>query len=224
VFKTLERADFPWAKDCIHLPFGAMKFKKGVMSTRKGVFIFLEDVLDKAEETVENIITEKNPKLKNKKQVAEQVGIGAVIFWDLSHDRLRDISFSWEKVMDFNGETGPYIQYTYARAASIVRKAGKKQKKPAYEKLITVQEKELLKHLSLYQEEKEKAGEQYKPSILAKYLVILSQRFNDFYENCSCLTEKDMGLRGARVKLVKKTKETIKEGLFLLGIQAPEEM
>ncbi|MSR86378.1 arginine--tRNA ligase [Candidatus Woesearchaeota archaeon] len=224
VFKTLELAAFPWAKDCMHIPFGTMKFEEGVMSTRKGIIIFLEDVLDKAVESVEKIIEEKNPKLKDKKKVAEQVGLGAIVFWDLSHDRIRDISFSWDKVLDFNGETGPYVQYTYARAASILRKAKGIKAKPSYEKLVKVQEKELLKQLSMYPEAIEKAAEQYKPSILARYLITLCQVFNDFYENCPCVTEPDKNLAFARLKVVEKTKATLKEGLSLLGIQAPEEM
>ncbi len=224
VFKTLELAGFPWAKDCIHLAFGTMRFEDGVMSTRKGIIIFLEDVLDKAVESVEKIIEEKNPHLKDKKKVAEQVGLGAIIFWDLSHDRLRDISFSWDKVIDFNGETGPYVQYAHARAASILRKTKAIKAKAAYEKLQAVQEKELLKQLSLYQEAIAKAAEQYKPSILAKYLITLCQVFNDFYEHCPCVTEPDKALAAARVKAVEKTKVVLKEGLTLLGIESPEEM
>jgi len=224
VFKTVELAGFPWAKDCIHIPFGTMKFEDGVMSTRKGLIIFLEDVLDKSVESVEKIIEEKNPKLKNKKKVAEQVGLGAIIFWDLSHDRIRDIAFSWDKVLDFNGETGPYVQYTHARAASILRKAKEIKGKPAYEKLATPQEKELLKQLSLYEEYIEKAADQYKPSILAKYCMTLCQLFNDFYEHCPCLTEQDETLASARLALVKKTKQTLEQALSILGIQAPEEM
>ncbi len=224
VFKTLELASFSWAKDCIHLPFGTMKFEDGVMSTRKGIIIFLEEVIDKAVESVEKIIEEKNPKLKDKKKVAEQVGLGAIVFWDLSHDRIRDITFSWDKVLDFNGETGPYVQYTHARAASILRKAKGTKGKAAYEKLATIQEKELLKQLSLYEENIKKAADQYKPSILAKYLITLCQLFNDFYEHCPCLTELDKSLVVARLVLVKKTKETIVHALSLLGIQAPEEM
>ncbi|MBI5798000.1 arginine--tRNA ligase [Candidatus Woesearchaeota archaeon] len=223
VFKTLELAGFPWAKDCIHIPFGTMNFEDGVMSTRKGIIIFLEEVLDKAVERVEKIINEKNPKLKDKKKVAEQVGIAAVVFWDLSHDRVKDITFSWDKVLDFNGETGPYILYTHARAASILRKA-KQTKNPNYAKLSTPQEKELLKQITLFEEALQKSADQYKPSILAKYLVALAQAFNDFYEKCPCLTEQDKSLVAARVVLVKKTKETIKQALSLLGLEAPEEM
>ena len=103
-----------------------MTFREGIFSTRKGEIILLEEVLDKAVAQVEKIILEKNPTLKHRKKVAEQVGIGAIVFWDLSHDRVHNVEFSWDRVLDFNGETGPYVQYTYARATSILRKAKKK--------------------------------------------------------------------------------------------------
>jgi len=224
IFKVLELAGFDWAKRCKHLGFGIMKFEEGVMSTRKGKIILLEEVLDKSVQSVQQIIETKNPKLKNKGKVAEQVGVGAIVFWDLSHDRTKDISFSWEKVLDFNGETGPYVQYTHARSASILRKAKAMKGKPDHAKLTTPAEQELLKQLSIYQEAIEKAAEQYRPSILAKYLISLCQAFNDFYEKCPCLTEEDKALAMARIQLVKKTKETVQEGLSLLGIEAPEEM
>ena len=224
VFKTLELAGFPWIKDCIHIPFGTMRFEDGVMSTRKGIIIFLEDVLDKSVKVVEKIIEEKNPNLKNKKNVAEQVGLGAIVFWDLSHDRVRDISFSWDKVLDFSGETGPYVQYTHARAASILRKAKGIKTKPSYEKLTNSAEKELIKQISLYNEAIKKSADQYKPSILAKYLITLCQEFNNFYEKCPCITEPDKSLAAARLQVVKKTKVVFQHGLSLLGIQAPEEM
>ena len=223
VFKVLELAGFSWVKDCEHISFGTMKFEDGVMSTRKGKIIFLEDVLDKAVESVTKIIEEKNPKLKNKKKIAEQIGIGALVFWDLSHDRIRDISFSWEKVLDFNGETGPYVQYTYARANSILKRC-KSNIIPKYELLINEAESELIKQISLYSEFIEKAALQYKPSILAKYLITLCQAFNDFYEKCSCLKEQNKVLAATRLRLVKKTKDVIEEGLSLLGIEAPKEM
>ena len=221
-FKVLELVGFSWAKDCIHIPFGTMKFKDGVMSTRKGLIIFLEDVLDKSVDSVKTIIEEKNPKLKNKAKVAEQIGIGAVIFWDLSHDRVLDINFDWDNVLEFTGETGPYVQYTYARAASIIRK-NDNSSKPDYSKLITTEELELIKDLSLFEEYVSKASQQYKPSIVAKYLIKLCQDFNIFYQKCHCNIE-DKALSRARLNLVQKTKDTIKTSLSLLSMEAPEEM
>jgi arginyl-tRNA synthetase len=200
-----------------------MKFKDGVMSTRQGKVIFLEDVLNKSVEKVKEIIRAKNPNLKDKDQVAEQVGVGAIIFWDLSHDRVKDLGFDWEALLDFSGETGPYVQYTYARASAILRKA-KNKAKADYSKLTQAKEAELIKTISDFEGMIENAVQQYKPSVLAKYLVTLSQRFNEFYQTCPVLNEEDKSLAKARLNLVSKTKDTIKEGLGLLAISTPEEM
>jgi arginyl-tRNA synthetase len=223
LFKTLDLAGYKWHKDCIHLPFGMMKFKDGVVSTRKGKIVFLEDVLDKAVDKVKEVINEKNPTLNDKDKVAEAVGIGAVVFWDLSHDRIKDLFFDMDKVVDFNGETGPYIQYTNARALSILRKLNEKSK-PDYTKLIGPTELDLLRQLSLFELSVESAANQYKPSVLAKYLIVLAQSFNSFYQACSIQKEEDGSLRSARLTLVSKTSETLELGLSLLGIRAPKEM
>ena len=222
-FKVLELAKLSWAKDCIHIPFGIMKFNDGIMSTRKGKVIFLEEVLDKSVDKVKKIIKEKNPKLKNKDKIAEQIGIGAIIFWDLSHDRVKDIQFEWDLILDFSGETGPYIQYTYARASSILRKA-KNKSKPSYEKLTNPKEAELIKLISDFESTIENAAQQYKPSVLAKYLLSIAQRFNEFYQSCPVLNEEDKSLAKARLNLISKTREILKEGLSLLAISTPEEM
>ncbi len=223
VFTTLERANLSWAKDCIHIPFGLMKFEEGVMSTRKGKVVYLEDLLKQSIAGIAKIIKEKNPKLKNKAKVAEQVGVGAVVFWDLSHDRVKGLHFSFEKVLDFQGETGPYVQYTHARASSILRKASNRSK-PSYGKLTHEKELALVRELSLMEHMIEQAALQYKPHILAKHLITICQRFNEFYQECPCTTVEDKGLGKARLNLVRKTKESIALGLKLLGITAPEEM
>lgn len=223
VFKTLELAGFPWAKDCIHLPFGTMKFEEGVMSTRKGIIIFLEDVLDKTVDLVKEIIEEKNPKLKDKEMVAEQVGMGAVVFWDLSNDRVNDITFDWKKVLDFEGDTAPYVQYTHARACAILRKAGKGKGKTNYSLLKEPEEVELVKALGRLPEVVQKSAEEYKPHHVAKYLLDVCHLFNEFYHKHQVLVEEEK-LRTARLSLVSATKQVLANGLYLLGIKAPEEM
>lgn len=223
VFRVLDLAGFVWAGKCKHIPFGLMKLGEDIMSTREGKVVFLDDVLDKASEKVAAIIEKKNPKLKNKKKVAEQVGIGAIIFWDLSHDRIRDINFDWSAVLDFEGETGPYVQYTHARAASILRK-GKRKGKEQYEKLVKEEEAELIKQIGDFQDALNQATQQYKPSIVAKYSLTLCQRFNEFYQKCPVLKEEDNGLAQARLHLVRKARDVMKESLSLLGMEAPEEM
>jgi arginyl-tRNA synthetase len=223
LFKVLELAGDKWVKDCAHISFGLMKFKEGIMSTRKGKMVFLEDLLDKSVANVLKIINNKNPGLKRKAQVAEQVGVGAVVFWDLSHDRIKDLFFDMDKVVDFNGETGPYVQYTHARAVSILKKI-KETAIADYTKLSHFSEKELLRELSLFEGSIESAASQYKPSIVAKQLIVISQRFNSFYQACSIQKEDDPSLRSARLALVSKTIDTLSLGLDLLGIKAPKQM
>ncbi|MFH0752843.1 MAG: arginine--tRNA ligase [archaeon] len=209
--------------EAVHVPFGLFFLPEGKMSTRKGKVVFLEDILNEVASLAEKTINEKNPKLKNKKRVAEEVGIGAVIFWDLIHDRSRDIVFDKKRVLDFEGETGPYVQYTNARANSILRKAGKKGKAD-YSKLAMPVEQKMINLLASYETILEDAARQYKPSVLAKCLVTVAQTFNEFYHSCNCLKEEDAGLRNARLELVAATAQVLKNGLGLLGLKAPKEM
>jgi len=228
-FKVLELAGFDWAKNLIHIPFGLLKFKEEIMATRKGKIILLEDVLKKSITNVLGIIKEKNPKLKNKYAAAKAVGIGAVIFWDLSHDRLHDLDFDWEKVLDFEGETGPYAQYTYARAKSILRKAKKVNikfnRKVKFSLLNRPEELRLIWALEQFPKSVEDSALHYKPSIIAKNILEITQAFNEFYHSCKCLSSDiNNELRDARLFLVLCASITIKNGLSLLGIEAPEEM
>lgn len=225
-FRVLEKAGFKWAKDLEHVPFGLMKFKEGTMSTRKGKIVFLEDVINKAIASVLKIIKQKNPKLKNKKKVAQQVGIGAVFFWDLSHDRIKDLEFDWDKLLDFEGETGPYVQYTFARASSILRKAKIKLGTDVdYSLFRHPKELELVSLLDRFNEIIRDAAVQSKPSVLARYILDLAQLFNEFYHSCKCVgTDVDKELTSARLLLVSSAAQVLENGLNLLGISAPPEM
>lgn len=209
--------------EAIHVLFGLFLTPEGKMSTRKGSSVNLDDVINEVVKLAEKTINEKNPELKNKKKIAEDVGIGSIIFWDLSHDRIKDVLFDKQKVLDFEGETGPYVQYTHARACSILRKS-KRQGKTDYTQLKTPQEEKLTTLLSEYPRILEESAEHYKPSILARYLIDLSQTFNEFYHACNCLKEKNPGLRSARIQLVGATAQVLKNGLWLLGLKAPKEM
>ncbi|MBU2589190.1 MAG: arginine--tRNA ligase [Nanoarchaeota archaeon] len=225
-FSVLNKAGFEWSKDLEHVPFGLMRFKEGTMSTRKGKIIFLEDVINNAIASVSKIIKQKNPKLKNKEKVAQQVGIGAVFFWDLSHDRVKDLEFDWEKVLDFEGETGPYVQYTFARASSILRKAKKKVASNVDYSLFK-QDKEikLISMLDRFNEVIKDAAVQSKPSVLARFILELAQLFNEFYHICKCLgNDVEKEVSSARLLLVQTTAQVLKNGLNLLGISAPLEM
>ncbi len=224
LFKVLQLMGQDWASLCQHVPFGMVRFQEGKMSTRKGRVILLEEVLNKAVELAQEIIQEKNPTLENKEKVARQVGIGAVIFGDLTNDRSKDILFDWKKILDFSGETAPYIQYSHARICSILRQeplpTGAIIKGELY---AATEEKVLLLTLGRFPAAVAKAAEVNKPSVLARYLLALARDFNHFYHNCPVLKvagEK----RLARLLLIDAVRLVLKKGLFLLGIEAPEEM
>lgn len=224
VFKILELMGFPWANDCVHVDFGLIRFNDEKMGTRRGNIIFLEDVLDRAVELAEQIVHEKNPTLPNKHEVAEAVGIGAVIFADLSTRRVKDVNFEWEKVLTFEGQTGPYVQYTHARACSVLRKANQPVRADADCTPLTQDEAfDLVRILADYPAVLRRAAESYEPFFVTDYLLTLSERFNKYYHNYRILTD-DALVREARLLLVKGVQIVIQSGLSLLSIKAPEEM
>ncbi len=223
VFTVLKKMGYEWADNCFHIPFGLIRFKDGKMSTRQGTLVFLEDVLDRATELAEQIIREKNPSLENKAEVARQVGIGAVIFGDLSNDRVKDIEFDWEKILDFSGETAPYIQYSHARICSILRKTGGRPALFNARLLVSEEEQVVIRSLARFSDVIVRAAETYKPSIVARYLIDLSRDFNKFYHQCPVIQAEE-DLRSARLALIDSVRQVLVNGLCLLGIEAPQEM
>jgi arginyl-tRNA synthetase len=222
LFQVLEKMGYDWAKGMAHIPFGMMLKDGKKMSTRKGKVVLLEEVLQAAIELAEKNIEEKNPSLKKKEEVAKQVGTGAIIFHDLKHYRLTDIEFSLEDMLKFEGETGPYIQYTHARACSLLRKGQFFQ--PAN---ITALQWDhgsfpIVKILMYFPTSVEKAMEHYDPSEIAKYVIDLAKAFNKYYAHVQILEENDE--KQARLSLVYAVTLVLKEGLRLLGISAPEAM
>ncbi|MBL4932080.1 arginine--tRNA ligase [Clostridium paridis] len=224
VFKVLELAGHEWAKDCVHVGFGLIKFADRKLSTRKGEVILLEDLLREAREKVLETINEKNPSLENKEEVAEKVGIGAVIFTYLKNSREKDIVFDWKEMLSFDGETGPYVQYAYARAKSILRKIGEIQGEVDYSKLSSKEEFELIKTLENFNKNILSALDKLEPSIVTRYSIDVAKAFNKFYNSHSVSNLEDEGLKIARVRLIEATCQVIKNSLDLIGIQVVEKM
>jgi arginyl-tRNA synthetase len=224
LFKVLELMGYPWAKACVHVDFGLVKFNDEKMGTRRGNIIFLEEVLDRAVELAGQIVHDKNPDLASKRAVAEAVGIGAVIFTDLSTRRIKDVNFDWEKVLTFEGETGPYVQYTHARACSVLRRAQQAVRPDAAVDALALDEEfALVRLLADYSGVLQRAAAGYEPFFLTDYLLTLAERFNPYYHNHRILID-DPRLRDARLLLVKGVQTVLQSGLTLLGIAAPEEM
>jgi arginyl-tRNA synthetase len=224
VFKVLELLGYAWAKDCVHVDFGWIKFKQEMMSTRKGNIILLEDVLNKSVELAREIIEEKNPELEQKERVAREVGIGAVVFADLSTRRNKDIDFDWDQALSFDGETAPYVQYTHARLCSLVRKYGKRVKKQVdYGVFSTEEESMLIKLLEGFPGKVKSAARSFEPAFICSFLIDLCSTFNRFYQKERIIT-KDGRLTSARMLLIQAIQLTVKSGLSLLGIRAPESM
>ena len=226
VFKVVELLGNEWAKDqLVHIPYGLVSLEGAKLSTRSGNIIYAEDILKDAIAKSLEIITEKSPNLPNKEDVAKKVGVGAVLFNDLYNQRIKDVSFSWNKVLNFDGETGPYVQYTHARCCSVVRMDENfDSSAPVNYDLITEQDAiELLKEINRFPAVIKDAADKYEPSIVARFAVDVAQAFNKFY-NSTRINVDDRDLKNARVMLTYLTKNTIAEALNLLGIEAPEAM
>ncbi|WP_042357657.1 arginine--tRNA ligase [Bacillus rubiinfantis] len=221
---VLKKMGFEWAGDMAHIPFGMMLTGGKKMSTRKGKVVLLEEVLKESIEMARHNIEEKNPALANKDEVAKQVGVGAVIFHDLKNNRMNDIEFSLEELIRFEGETGPYVQYTFARACSILRKANWQPEAAPQNFTATTWEKEwkVVSFLMEFPNAIKRACENFDPSQVAKYVVDLAQVFNKYYAEVRILEESEE--QAARLALVYAVTQVLKEGLRLLSIQAPEEM
>jgi arginyl-tRNA synthetase len=224
VFKVLELMGYEWAKDLVHVDFGWVKFKQEMMSTRKGNIVLLEDVLNKSIELALKIIEEKNPALQNKKEVAYQVGIGAVIFADLSVRRNKDIDFDWDKALSFEGESGPYLQYTHARLCSLISKYGKPINNHV-DYIIFQSEEEfaLIRLLDSFPQRIKQSANSYEPYFISSYLIELCSLFNRLYQKERIITE-DHQKTKANMLLVNGILTVLREGLNLLGMKAPKRM
>ena len=224
IFGVLGKMNLNWVKDCHHIAFGLYRFKNSKMSTRKGNVIFMADVLQEAIDRTCQIIEEKNSVLQNKKEVAKQVGVGAVIFNDLLHDRIRNIDFDWSKVLDLDGDSGPYAQYCLVRCRSLLKKYPKDICKYFKKDVETQEEVQLLVTLMYFPETLQTAWKNFKPHILAQYVLKLCQEFNTFYNCHKILGGNDKDMEDTRMTLVYCVENILSQSLSILGVPTPSEM
>ncbi len=222
IFKIMELNNQNWIKNCFHISFGMITLPEGKMSTREGNIVYLEELLNRSVDMAEKIINQKNPQLKNKKETAQIVGIGAVKYLVLSVDYPKNISFKWENALNIEGNSAPYIQYSGARANSILKKIGKNYKKINPKHINTDEEYELVRSISQFPLFVESAAENYRPHVIAKYAYDLSSAFNQFYKNVRVKDAKEK--LGTKIALVEAYKTTVTNAMNLLGIKMPEKM
>lgn len=226
VFKVVELLGNDWAADqLIHIPYGLVSLEGEKLSTRSGNIIYAEDILLEAIAKVKEVIAEKNPNLENKDEVARIVGVGAIMFHDLYNQRIKDVSFKWENILNFEGETGPYVQYTYARCSSLLRAVPDFDEHADidYTILTDLDSMELLKAISKFPKVVRDAADKYEPFLISRFAIEVAQAFNRYY-NANRINVPEANVRNARLKLVAVTRKTLRDALALLGIGAPEQM
>ncbi|MDY4517345.1 MAG: arginine--tRNA ligase [Candidatus Spyradocola sp.] len=222
-FKVVEKMGYDWAKNLEHVAFGMVSYEGRALSTREGYVVYLDELLERAVEKARVIIDEKSPNLADKDKVARQVGIGAVVFFDLFNNRIKDIDFRWERALNFDGETGPYVQYTHARCCSVLAKAGKITAAPDYSALDNPTAQEVVRTLERFPEVVHEACQRNEPSLVTRFSVELASNFNRFYYENHILVE-DPAQSAARVNLTAATASCIRTALSLIGVEAPEKM
>lgn len=227
LFFVLKKLGYEWYRNCHHIPFGHIRFEDESMSTRKGNIILLEEVLDRAVNMALKIIEEKNPSLENKREIAEAIGIGAVIFNDLKNSRIKDIVFIWDEVLNFDGETGPYVQYTYARIRSLLTKYSEIYGTPGYpnndELYFGEEVYPVVFLLNQFEDVVLRAAGEFEPSIISRFVLKLCSEFNSFYNKYRVIGEqRDVSL--SRALVVRAVEKVLHNSLIMLGVKPVEKM
>jgi len=223
-FKVVEKMGYPWYKDLEHVAFGMVSYEGQTLSTREGVIVYLDELLQRAISKADAIIAEKNPTLENREKVARQVGVGSVIFTTLFNNRIKDIDFWWDRALSFEGETAPYVQYTHARCASLLRKGNYQGGAFDAACLDNPEALAVIKSLEAFPKTVAEVCHRNEPYLLTRHMVGLAQAFNRYYIAHRILEDGDDASNQARLSLTAAVRQVIETGLFLLGVEAPEAM
>ena len=224
LFKVLELMGYEWYRDCEHVSFGMVSFEGQTLSTREGRVVYLEDLLNTSIEKARAIIEEKSPDLADKDAVARQIGVGAVVFFALYNNRIKDIDFWWDRALNFDGETGPYVMYTHARCCSVLRRAeGLAEAAPDFTALADPFSQDVVRLIEQFPDILKSAVSRSEPSMVTRFSVDLAQAFNKFYYENKVMVD-EPGVRAARLMLTRATRQIIRQALYLIGIEAPERM
>ena len=221
-FKVVEMMGYPWYDELVHVPYGTVSLNGAKLATRTGNVVLLKDLFALAIDKVSGIVNEKNPNLENKEAVAEAIGVGAIVFYYLTNNRIKDINFSLEEALSFEGNTGPYVQYTYARACSVLSRAGEVADAPV--QITTEEEAALVKTLCRFGERVCSAIADYEPSYITRFILDVASAFNRFYHNCTILGSDDPAVRASRVKLTEATKIVLGNAFDLICLSKTEKV